>query len=102
MGSLPRLYVDSGAVGVSGDRDWTVQDDGRLVIELERRGVRRYVCSGCGRRHRARPRCEDPDVGRPAVGGASGHAALPAAAALVPALRHSHRARRLRRSARAR
>ncbi len=26
------------------------QTDGRLMIELERRGVRRYVCSGCGRR----------------------------------------------------
>jgi transposase len=26
------------------------QEDGRLVIELERRGVRRYVCSGCSRR----------------------------------------------------
>jgi transposase len=26
------------------------QSDGRLVIEVERRGIRRYVCSGCGRR----------------------------------------------------
>lgn len=26
------------------------QDNGRLVIEVERRGIRRYVCSGCGRR----------------------------------------------------
>jgi transposase len=26
------------------------QEDGRLVVELERRGIRRYVCSGCGRR----------------------------------------------------
>ena len=26
------------------------QDDGRLVIEIERRGLRRFVCSGCGRR----------------------------------------------------
>ena len=26
------------------------QDDGRLVIAVERRGIRRYVCSGCGRR----------------------------------------------------
>lgn len=26
------------------------EDDGRLVIEIERRGIRRYVCSGCGRR----------------------------------------------------
>ena len=25
------------------------QEDGRLVVELERRGIRRYVCSGCGR-----------------------------------------------------
>jgi transposase len=25
-------------------------EDGRLVIELERRGIRRYVCSACGRR----------------------------------------------------
>lgn len=25
-------------------------DDGRLVIEVERRGIRRFVCSGCGRR----------------------------------------------------
>lgn len=24
--------------------------DGRLLVELERRGIRRYVCSGCGRR----------------------------------------------------
>ena len=26
------------------------QDDGRLVIEVERRGLRRFDCSGCGRR----------------------------------------------------
>jgi transposase len=26
------------------------QEDGRLVVELERRGIRRYVCSSCGRR----------------------------------------------------
>ena len=26
------------------------QTDGRLVVELERRGMRRYVCSGCTRR----------------------------------------------------
>jgi len=26
------------------------RDDGRLVIEIDRRGVRRFVCSGCGRR----------------------------------------------------
>ena len=26
------------------------QADGRLVVELERRGIRRYVCSGCRRR----------------------------------------------------
>ena len=26
------------------------EDDGRLVIEIERRGIQRYVCSGCGRR----------------------------------------------------
>jgi hypothetical protein len=26
------------------------EDDGRLMIALERRGIRRYVCSGCGRR----------------------------------------------------
>src|SRR5713226_9189368 len=25
-------------------------DDGRLVMAIERRGIRRYVCSGCGRR----------------------------------------------------
>jgi transposase len=25
-------------------------DDGRLVIDLDRRGVRRYACAGCGRR----------------------------------------------------
>ena len=25
-------------------------DDGRLVIDIERRGIRRYVCAGCGRR----------------------------------------------------
>ena len=28
----------------------TRDDDGRLVIDIERRGIRRYVCSGCGRR----------------------------------------------------
>jgi hypothetical protein len=33
-------------------------DNGRLVIEVERRGIRRYVCSGCGRRTgRAMRRC---------------------------------------------
>ena len=26
------------------------ESSGRLVLEIERRGVRRYVCSGCGRR----------------------------------------------------
>jgi transposase len=26
------------------------QQDGQLVIDVERRGIRRYVCSGCGRR----------------------------------------------------
>src|SRR5206468_5477633 len=26
------------------------QEDGRLVIDVERRGIQRYVCSGCGRR----------------------------------------------------
>lgn len=26
------------------------QDNGRLIIEVERRGIRRYVCAGCGRR----------------------------------------------------
>ena len=26
------------------------EDDGRLVIEIERRGLQRYVCAGCGRR----------------------------------------------------
>ncbi|HWK10672.1 MAG TPA: transposase family protein, partial [Vicinamibacterales bacterium] len=26
------------------------QEDGRLVVDLERRGIRRYRCSGCGRR----------------------------------------------------
>lgn len=26
------------------------QDDGRLVVDLEQRGIRRYRCSGCGRR----------------------------------------------------
>jgi transposase len=26
------------------------QEDGRLVVELERRGLRRYACAGCGRR----------------------------------------------------
>ena len=26
------------------------QNDGRLVVELERRGIRRYVCAVCGRR----------------------------------------------------
>jgi transposase len=26
------------------------QENGRLVVELERRGIRRYVCSECGRR----------------------------------------------------
>ena len=25
-------------------------DDGRLLIEIERRGIQRYMCSGCGRR----------------------------------------------------
>ena len=28
----------------------TRDDNGRLVIDIERRGIRRYVCSGCGRR----------------------------------------------------
>jgi len=26
------------------------EDDGRLVIEIERRGIQRYVCASCGRR----------------------------------------------------
>lgn len=39
-------------LGLSGFRVVTVdeREDGRLVIQIERRGVRRYTCSGCGRR----------------------------------------------------
>jgi hypothetical protein len=76
------------------------QEDGALVIELERRGVHRYVCSGCSRRTR-RARDAKVHLGRPAVGGASGHAALANAATRVPAVWHPHGACRLRRSPRA-
>ena len=39
-------------LGLSGFRVVTVDEgtSGRLVIRIERRGVRRYTCSGCGRR----------------------------------------------------
>jgi transposase len=40
--------VDSGLVTVP--RHELKQQDERLVIAIERRGIRRYVCSGCGRR----------------------------------------------------
>jgi hypothetical protein len=44
-----RLYVDSGLVGIRVVR-MDERVSGRLVIRIERRGVRRYTCSGCGRR----------------------------------------------------
>jgi len=39
-------------LGLSGFRVVTMDESesGRLVIRIERRGVRRYTCSGCGRR----------------------------------------------------
>lgn len=39
-------------LGLSGFRVVTIDEGeiGRLVIQIERRGVRRYTCSGCGRR----------------------------------------------------
>jgi len=39
-------------LGLSGFRVVTMEEDqdGRLTIRIERRGVRRYTCSGCGRR----------------------------------------------------
>jgi hypothetical protein len=32
-------------------------ENGRMVIRIERRGVRRYTCSGCGRRTQRRLVC---------------------------------------------
>jgi transposase len=38
-------------LGLSGFRVETIEEaNGRLMIRIERRGVRRYCCSGCGRR----------------------------------------------------
>jgi transposase len=39
-------------LGLSGFRVVTMDEgeSGRLVLRIERRGVRRYACSGCGRR----------------------------------------------------
>ena len=39
-------------LGLSGFRVVTMEQaaNGRLVIRIERQGVRRYTCSGCGRR----------------------------------------------------
>jgi hypothetical protein len=47
------------------------QHDGPLVIEIERRGIRRYRCSGCGRRTgRERDQIREESIGtfRPAHG----------------------------------
>jgi hypothetical protein len=55
---LPHLGEQGGSLGdctwILGLADYRVvgmarQDDGRLVMEVERRGIRRYVCAGCGR-----------------------------------------------------
>ena len=71
------------------------QPDGRLVVELERRGIRRYVCSGCewrtGRVRDAKVRTWDdlPWAQHPVTLRYTSH--------LVPALRYPHRAGGLRR-----
>ncbi len=43
------MYVDLGLTDYRVVK-LTCDDDGRLVIAIERRGIRRYVCSGCGQR----------------------------------------------------
>jgi transposase len=62
VSSLDVLTGKGGQVGSLRDCTWILglseyrvvalerNDDGRLVIAIERRGVRRSVCSGCGRR----------------------------------------------------
>ena len=99
-GIAARLYVDSWAAGVSGGdggASTAPRRTSRLMIRIERRGLRRYPCSGCGRRVSRVRSVARSDVGRSAVGGASGDAGLSAAAAAVSALRDSDRADRVRR-----
>lgn len=48
-GIATRLYVDSGLAGIS-SRDDERGPEWPLVIRIEGRDVRRYPCSGCGRR----------------------------------------------------
>ncbi len=60
--SLDVLHNKGGRVGSRRDCTWILglsgfrvvtmdeHESGRLVIQIERRGVRRYTCSGCGRR----------------------------------------------------
>jgi hypothetical protein len=59
------------------------KDDGRLVIDVERRGIQALCLLGLWTTGRPRPRCEGSHVGRRAVGGASGDVAILAAPALV-------------------
>ena len=65
-------------LGLAGFRVVTMDEaaDSRLTIRIERRGVRRYTCSGCGRRTGRVRSSARSHVGRPAVGRASRHAGL--------------------------
>ena len=89
-------------LGLAGFRVVTTESDGeavdsRVTIRIERRGSRGYGCSGCGRRTRRVRSAARSDVGRSALGFASGHADLCAASGAVSAVRHPHGSDRVRR-----
>ena len=89
-------------LGLAGFRVVTTESDGeavdsRVTLRIERRGSRGYGCSGCGRRPRRVRSARDRDVGRSALGFASGHADRCAASGAVSAVRHPHGSDRGRR-----
>ena len=90
-------------LGLAGFRVVTIESEGeasgsRLTIRIERRGVRRYACSGCGRRtgrvRSTRDRTWDdlPWAAHPVT------LVYAQRRRPVSPLRHSHRADRVRRS----
>ena len=89
-------------LGLAGFRVVTIESDGetadsRLTIRIERRGIRRLRVQWVWSTDESRAIGARADLGRSAVGVASGHAGLCAAARPVSPLRDSHRADRVRR-----
>ncbi len=95
-GIATRLYVDSRSVGIS--RDNERRESGRLAIRIERRGVRRYACSGMRPTHGCVRSSRDRTWDDLPWGRASRHARVSAATHHLSALRDPNRACRVRRS----